>query len=530
MELNISDLLDGLGEVELDIRPDTRASAKRIKELTMKKIHSEKKQYRRGLSTVSKILIIAAVIAALAIPVAAATGFHFTDWLDGLFVSGEDYSSSLSLGSDSKNWQIFGYVLDVKAENASNQGLTLICEEWGNQEKGNGDKLGTLTTDEGFWLEQWNGEEYIAMTPKKEPAAGQKKTIAPLETVTWQIGWTDSYGNLASGSYRIGKTFTHTDPAGHSQSKDFYAKFRVFAEDMAPYVEECKAALEELRNRESYHLTETVRPNMEDVEDYEYYTSTIWKCGDDFLEELRYVKEDGSLLWHKGYLFRDGKGYKLSWNGDNVLSGVAAWETADWLNEGNRDNWTVFYELHDLKVGEVFCEGNTVQILTGYPNEDTPCYFEITYAMDGKGRLISAETCLLDGISEPLEDHVIDGESYSIEVHDTSDAQIAKVIAAQNVDKPVSFSWTEEQAKYPAGNNGVKTEGFANTAAQSVNMSNVVSIAQKECTLEWQNTAVVYYDETAQVWKVELGFSQDDTVGQTVYLSSAGITLLVVTK
>lgn len=457
---------------------------------------------------------------------AAAGRFHFADWLDGLFVSGEDYSSSLSLGSDSKNWQIFGYVLDVKAENASAEGLTLICEEWGNQEKGNGDKLGTLTAEEGFWLENWDGSDYVLMTPKKEPSAGKKETVAPLQTITWQINWADSYGTLAPGSYRIGKTFTHTDPAGNAQSRDFYAKFRVFAEDMAPYVESCKAAVEELCTRESYHLTETVWPN---VEDYEYYTSTIWKNGDDFLEEMRYVTKEGTVINHKGYLFRNGKGYKLTWNGDDVLSGVASWEAVGWLNEGNRDLWTVFYEVHDMTVGEVFCEGNTVQILTGYPDEDV-AYQEITYTMDAKGRLISAQMHMLDAISEPLEDHVIDGESYSIEVHSTSASKIAKVIAAQNVDKPVSFSWAEEQERYPAGTEGVKTEGFANTAAQTVNMGNVVSIARKEATLEFHNTAVVFYDEGAKVWKVELGSSQDDTVYQAVYLSGEGITLLSVTK
>lgn len=533
MEWSISDLLDDLREVDIDIQPDTRASEKRIKELTMKKIHAEKKQSRRGLSTFSKILVVAAVIAALAIPVAAAGRFHFADWLDGLFVRGEDYSSCLSLGSNSKNWQIFGYVLDVKAENASAEGLTLICEEWGNQEKGNGDKLGTLTAEEGFWLENWDGSNYVSMKPKKEPSPGTKETIAPLQTFTWEITWTDSYGTLAPGSYRIGKTFTYTDPAGNVQSRDFYAKFRVFAEDMAPYVESCKAAVEELRTRESYHLTETVYPQggecQIDAGVYQYYTSTVWKNGDDFLEEMRYVTKDGKVIDHKGYLFRDGKGYKLTWNGDNVLSGVASWEAAGWLNEGNRDLWTAFFEVHDMTVGEVFCEGNTVQILTGHPDEDM-AYREITYTMDAEGRLISAQTHMLDAISEPLEDHIIDDEAYSIEVHNTSDSKIAKVIAAQNVDKPVSFSWTEEQAKYPAGSAGVKTEGFVGTSAQTVNMGNVVSIARKECTLEWQNTAVVFYDEAAKVWKVELGFSQDDTVCQTVYLSSEGITLLIVTK
>lgn len=522
MELRISDLLDGLEEVEVDIRPDTRASAQRIEKLTMEKIHSGK--HRRGLSVLSKILIGAAAIAALTIPAAAAGRLHFTDWLDGTFVSGKT-DRGQSLDTDGRDWQAFGYSIDLKAEAVSNHGLTLICEEWGNRAQGNGEKLGVMTAEEGFWLEKWEESGYVPMKPKKEPAAGNK-AIDPLKTVSWQIDWTDSYGVLPAGSYRIGKTFTHTDPAGNAQSRDFYAKFRVYGEDMESCVERCKAALEELRSRDSYHLTETVRPN---VEDYDFYTSTIWKAGDDFLEEVRYMAEDGTVVGRKGYLFREGKGYKLTWNGDSVLSGVATWEAAGWLSERTRDQWTVCYEIHDMSVGEAFCEGDTVQILAGYPGQDM-AYQQIRYTMDGEGRLTSAQMNMLDGISEPLEDHVIDGESYLLEVHSTSAAQIAKIIAAQNVDRPVSFSWAEDQTKYPAGSAGVKTEGFANTAAQTISMDNVVDLARKECTLQWQNTAVVSYDEAAKVWKVELGFSQDDTVCENVYLSSEGITLLVVTK
>ena len=96
------------------------------------------------------------------------------------------------------------------------------------------------------------------------------------------------------------------------------------------------------------------------------------------------------------------------------------------------------------------------------------------------------------------------------------------------VDKPIAFSWQEEQAAYPAGAEGVKTGDFVNTAPQgTVTLENVVSIAKKECTLEWQNTAVVFYDETADMWKVELGFSQDDSC-QRVYMSSDGVTRLIV--
>lgn len=245
MEYTIIDLLDGLSDVDLDIRTNTRASSKNIGELTMKKIHPEAAQKRRGLSTLSKALLIAAVIAALAIPVAAASGFHFADWLEGIFSVGRGYDDNLMLGGSSKNWDVSGYILDVSAENADGNGLTLVCKEWGG-----GEKEGTLTADDSFWLEKWNGSSYKKLSPQSPPPTGQEKTVAPMETATWQVSWSGSYGTLESGSYRIGKAFTYTSPDGNTQVVELYAKFRVFAEDMAPYVERCRAALEELRTRD----------------------------------------------------------------------------------------------------------------------------------------------------------------------------------------------------------------------------------------------------------------------------------------
>lgn len=525
MEFNITDLLDDLNEVNLDIRPNTGASANRIKELTMKKIQKENAAKRRGTSVLFKVALAAAILASLAIPVMAATGFHFTDWLEGLFTVGADYDSDLSDGSASKNWQLSGYVVELKAEEVSAEGLCLTCEEWGN-----GEKTGTLTADDSFWLEQWDGGAYTAMTPASEVPAGKTNTIAPNQTVSWRVSWADSYGPLESGSYRIGKTFTYTDASGKHQSVEFYAKFRVFTEDMAPYIEACEAALKEVLNRDSYHIMQTTVGEDMSIytgEEYAYYTSTVWKNGNDFLRERRYVQEDGTVIAHDGELFRDGKGYKLTWNGDGVLSGVASWEEADWLDETNRDRWYGQMEVSDAHVGEVCTEGTTTILLLGYTDgngqED---YRKQSFTVDDSGKLLTAQKLWLSE-KEGTEEDARYG--ITLEVHDTSAAEIAKVIAAQNVDKPVSFSWQADQARYPAGSAGVKTEGFANTAARKVDLQNVVSIAQAECTLEWQNTAVVFYDETAQVWKVELGFSQDDSC-QTVYLSHEGITLLVVTK
>lgn len=517
MEFNISDLLDDLREVDVDIQPNTRASAKRIKELTMKKIHSEKKQCHRSLSRFSKILIAVAAVVALATTVAAAAVFHATDWLDGLFVSGKPDDSAY-ISPDK-------WVIRLSAKNVGATGMEIVCERLNNPQK-----AGTISTDNSFWLEKWNGQDYDRLPdPGKGITAGETIAIQLGATETWEIDWTGTYGVLPSGGYRLGKSFIYTSDSGEQETMTDYVKFRVYTEDMALYIESCKACLEELRTRDSYHLTETtLGDSLFRGEAWDCLSKTYWKNGDDFLVEYRYLKKDGTLIDHKGYLFREGKGYKLAWGGDSVLSGVASWEAVGWINEMTRDMWSDSLRIYDMAVGEVYSENNTTHLLLGYPNQEID-YQKLTYTVDTEGRLTSAQVTLVPWLPSLVENQEA-AESYAIEVHDTPAAEIAKIIAAQNVDKPVSFSWSEEQAKHPVNSEGVKSEGFANTKPQTVSLQNAVSIAQKECTLEWQNNAVVYYDETAQVWKVELGFSQDDTVCQTVYLSNDGITLLVVTE
>ena len=86
MELRISDLLDELQEVPIDILPYTAASEKRVKELTMVKIreHGKPKTHIRTSGAIGKLLIAAVLITALAFTVMAATGTQFEDWIVGL--------------------------------------------------------------------------------------------------------------------------------------------------------------------------------------------------------------------------------------------------------------------------------------------------------------------------------------------------------------------------------------------------------------------------------------------------------------
>lgn len=521
MEFNISDLLDGLQEVPVDIHPKTGASATRIKELTMKKIHSETKCRHRSLSAFTKILIAAAILASLAVPVMAATGFQFTDWLEGMFTNGKDYDTDLQIGSQSKNWEHAGWVFNLQAEDATPEGVTIYFEEWAN-----GEHSGSLTTDESYLIERWNGEAYeLLPEPAKSIPTGKTVEIEAGSKNTWTVNWADTYGTLESGSYRLCKQFVYTNEVGQQETLLYHVKFRIFTEDMAPYIEACRASVEEVRNRDNFHVTESRDGGtIYTGEEYHQFVTNYWKSGDDFLKERQYWKNDGTLVAHDGYLMRNGRGYKLFWNGDNALSGVSSWEEIDWLTEDHCDRWDFQLEIFDSNVGEVYVEENTTYLLNGSLDYDGKEDYRLqSFTMDADGKLTFAQKLWLENKDDR------DSDNYcKVEVHDTTSDEIARVIAAQMVDKPIAFSWQEEQAAYPAGAEGVKTGDFVNTAPQgTVTLENVVSIAKKECTLEWQNTAVVFYDEAADMWKVELGFSQDDSC-QRVYMSSDGVTRLIV--
>lgn len=518
MEFNISDLLDDLQEVSVDIRPHTAVSANRIKELTMKKIHKyEEEPKRRGLSAIWKLALAAAIIASLALPVMAATGFHFTDWLVDIFDKGTGYDNDLITGSHSAHWEVSGWIVELSAQDQSAGGATVVCKELGNPVK----EAGKLTADESFWLEMWEDGKYEKMPEPAVPIpAGEAQEIPHKETVSWSVDWTESYGNLLPGSYRIGKVFTYTAPSGETQDVTFYAKFRVFSEEMTPYIEQCKAALIDFHEQENWHLTYTVYP--ENDEGYDHYTEEIWKNGDDYLLDLKYIGYDGSVVGRRGSLLRGGVGYSLTWAGESVLSGIAAWENADYLQPNNFDLWYTFLDIADGRVGEIYADADQISFLMGSVSEkDDPLYWELTFTLDEQDSITKAQLALLpykDCSSEEKDIY------HTIEIHRTSADEIAKAIAAQDVGKPVSFSWQDEQSL------DGKTDGFVNTTPRPIaDAQDAIAAAKAECTLEYQNTAVVYYDETADMWKVELGHSQDN-ICQTVYLDSQGITKLIVTK
>ena len=258
MEFRITDLMDHIQDASVELKPNTAASESRIKELTMKKVQNRQGKYaapRRGMGFIGKVLIAAAIIAALAVPVMAATGLLFSDWQEeGKNPMNSGYDDNILLGAEYKKWDVSGWVLQISAE--YEDGLTLICQEMGTPEN-----FGTLEAWDGWWLEKWNGSEYIPIEGGRADSVTQ--SILPGEEYRWEINWEELHGELESGSYRVGKNFTYTNEGGETENMAFYAKFRVFTRDMAPYLDQYRAAYNALHEKESYHITHTQWPGRD---------------------------------------------------------------------------------------------------------------------------------------------------------------------------------------------------------------------------------------------------------------------------
>ena len=359
MELNIPDLLDGLQDESVPIRPCTQSSRDRIKELTMKKIHKYEKPRGRGLSFVTKVLVAAIIITSLAIPVMAIGGMTFKDWLT------EPETETLPRPEpEDKVWIgdvnfVTGpisdcYFIATNVAEPDATGLTLTCQECSTAEP-----VGTLSVSEGYWLEKKVGSEYQPLGGKLTDT--QQFPVENDANLRWEINWEDTYGTLESGAYIICKVYTYTSPEGNTEQYTLCAPFRIFTEEMGPYVTQANTALDTLLNQHSFHLTATNFPTVK--REYEYYTVEVWKYGDNYLGESRYVKEDGTLWSRRGCLILDGVGYTLEWSGDTVTSEIAMWEKADYMAPGNFAIWAPSLEIRN-DLGQIYVEDNSIYFYT----------------------------------------------------------------------------------------------------------------------------------------------------------------------
>ena len=119
----------------------------------------------------------------------------------------------------------WGVTLTVR--NVTPTGLTLIVTQSG------GAPTGELETGSRYWLEEYrNGAwEAVPEVPTEDGVERGWDMIAYLipmdDSVEWEINWTWIYGELPTGTYRIGKEIMDFRGTGDYDEQIYYAEFEV---------------------------------------------------------------------------------------------------------------------------------------------------------------------------------------------------------------------------------------------------------------------------------------------------------------
>ena len=175
--------------------------------------------------------------------------------------------------------------------------------------------VSNYTTDGTYWLEKKVGSRWQRLGGEKEEASWGEDTIRlQSRTTVFTIDWTDTYGRLDAGVYRMGKHFYNG-----SESIIQYAEFAIYptggifgegGEDAIARVDGAIARLQAGNYRVEKH-TSSVWDYCPDTQ----MTEVIWKYGDTMVEDFYNKAGSYSHSWvgHPGDSLY-GTWFKRSWS------------------------------------------------------------------------------------------------------------------------------------------------------------------------------------------------------------------------
>lgn len=151
--------------------------------------------------------------------------------------------------------------------------------------------VSNYTTDCSYWLEKRNGERWERLGGENQTASWGTDTLSiRTKTTVINVDWSDVYGNLDTGVYRMGKYFY-----SGSQSIIQYAEFEIaptggmFGAGAEEALARVDAAIEKTLNG-SYRVERIVDPGNI-YYDAAYLYEVIWKYGDTEVHDI--YKADG---------------------------------------------------------------------------------------------------------------------------------------------------------------------------------------------------------------------------------------------
>lgn len=246
-----------------------------------------------------------------------------------------DYDREVSLGMISKQWEFLEKTWHVRigSEDVKPTGLRQTFEEAGEGHA-------SFAAEEGFWLETFDGGVWRLLKEPLTLSPGESRTIS----VSWEqkdtldIDWSDSYGPLPEGFYRLGRYYTVTMENGRTETQPCYCKFQIRNQQMDVLLKECEAGVSQLLHSTDYYIkvwqylrNEEFHGRIDD--DSHELVDEIWRSGDDFYEEITYrYKSDGTTKAIRGKLLRDGMGYEMDNGSITPAAGLTGADFTLWAS------------------------------------------------------------------------------------------------------------------------------------------------------------------------------------------------------
>ena len=445
-----------------------------------------------------------------------------------------DFDQNFMMGSGQMGWnfQNGGWFMKFGAENATETGLDLAFEfagAFGENEKFR--VSGNAVTDSTFYLETLKDEKWV-----KYPLAREgSNTLEPQNIASgkrFHVDWTDSYGPLPGGFYRIGMYYTLTTDAGDEERQFCYAKFRIYDKTMNEALEFCRNSLQNLLDQDHYHLIATSNMLLVNGEnEFDTIVENVWKSGNNYYLTRSYFDHDQHNAGIMGSMIIDGQGYALDFE-DTDKTKYSRKSVADFVDRENVELWTFYYQFFDSLVKDVIQQENTITVISSNNYTSRFTRQEMVFYYDASENLEKIQIYYVDKIDDTKH---LDQEMI---VQKDTDQQIDATIAAMSSGKTPSFSYAEDRKEIENLDTGVRTKNFVNTASGAMGDSlTIIERAKKDCTLPavmdmepGTNMAEVFYDADADMWKVEFTASWDSTIYEAVYLDAQGVTQLTVQK
>lgn len=431
------------------------------------------------------------------------------------------YDQDFALGAGQMRWYFHNeaYSCKLGCENPTATGVTVYHTE--------ADQASVkITAEENFWLEVFEDGKwrYVDESIQESPADALAVSVSFYDGDRYTLDWSDTYGALEPGFYRVGRYYTVRMPGAGEDTQVCYAKFRLYDPNQELLIQRCRNALKALLESRAYHIRNY---HLVGNSKFKSFDTNRWKYGGDYLSHSENTEVDGGVIIG-GTMYRDGKGYSVDWAENDVTKPLTNWSTLDFLDESQFLSWNIYFEIYDSKVIGAEEKENRISVFMEYDFHDNAyTRTEIRYTFNRDGTLESIEKY----------GHCHDGSTVleeSMEVLDTPEAEIQALIESQDVSKPPVFSWAEDKEKYP----DAQTDGFKNTGKSLVkSMEDALWLADKECTMppidaiggERYNIVEIAYDPDAGIWRVILRFSQNTEGDQIIYLNDEGITVRIVT-